>query len=199
MSDNVPSSLAQLLDLIVARMAEKLGNAVRVEPHDGRFDAEEIRRCAAFAPAVFVSCLGTVPEQNPRVGKNLNPRVQWGAWILTKDQAIPAQIGRMKVALNLGEVLMRLVAVETWDAWNTSAAMNLSLANLYNGKKTDAAGVALWVLSWDQRVELNLSTPIDQLDAFTQLDSTIVATTPSTTPTAERQVLAEDLIALEQE
>jgi len=123
-----------------------------VTTHSGRFDEDAIRRYLKRAPAAVVSCLGG--EAGMR-GERMLLDASMAVFCCTTDKAgSPRVSGQLELVDAVLRALNPLTgAIPALDEVMVSRPMNLRARNLYSGK-LDSEGVALWVVTWDQQIEL---------------------------------------------
>lgn len=154
-------SLAQ----VRAEIARYLNNAidsVAVIEHGGPFTLEELKRVAARAPALVVTCLG-VPALEVQ-GTVVVAHAVWAVFGVTKNE----QRRKRDVAgLLLAESVMVEVPHQTWNGSASKAPRDVTAANLYSSE-LDRQGVSLWAIRWRQQVDLqrNAITTLDDFETF---------------------------------
>lgn len=160
------------------------------EPHGGRFDASELRRLAVGGPAVFVAVLGVqdlVFEHGEAKGE-----VQFAAFAVAGDKA---GLPRDKAVMAMADALALLVPDNRWGLDESeSVPMRVRAENLFS-VTVDKAGVALWAVSWRQRMALGQGlddSTLETLDLFATCDIDY-AIGQDGTP------VAEDTVSLPQE
>ncbi len=138
-----------------------------VTTHIGEFGPREVEEYAASSPAVILAPLGFPKVE--QMGRVPNTTISYGAFILTKSMA---NDGRGDIALAIMEVLMEALPFETWGTETcASVPTDIDAGNLYTGK-VDDMGVALWVIRWDQKLQLIPGTAGGNLADFLRLDAT---------------------------
>lgn len=161
---------------IVTALKAQLPDAVLVEGYEGSLTPDELRRVFVKTPAVLIVALG-FPEGEDQ-GAATTVTVRWGAFVLTAD-ANARQRGNH--ALELAEAVY-VLALQLGGAGVTAE-------NLYNSEG-DGRGVALWSVSWRQRVDITrdeVATAFESLRVQWSLE-----------PHAGAVVDAVDEVALEQ-
>lgn len=141
------------LDTIVAALAADLGADIQVRRAAGAFDAAEIRRHVADAPAVLVACVG-LTDYARRGSGGWTVRADLAAYIVTRDTPVAS---RDASALALVSDTLRLVSRATWgdpERFSLPDEGSLEAFNLYGGD-LDKVATALWVLTWRQALYLN--------------------------------------------
>jgi hypothetical protein len=173
-------SLVSLRDGALAAIQAALPPNVNLEAHGGRFDLEELKRMAAKAPCVRLAVLGVDDAQQTRSGEaELLARL--GAFVVAK--AAPG-LTRDRAALAIVDTILGVVPGNRFSLDATQPAGDVRADNLYSGD-VDQAGVAMWAVSWHQKVfEGGVDT--STLAVFQTLDAKYPLTDgTSTTPVAE--------------
>lgn len=138
------------------------------QAHGGRFDVEELRRWAIQAPAVVVACLGS-KDVNTYSGQVVG-RLQFVAYVITAGTSAAP---RSEAILTLAESVAALAANNAWAYADAQAPAEIRIDNLYSGT-LDKQGVALWAVTWTQRVDLEVfdSSTLDDFDTlYTDYDT----------------------------
>jgi hypothetical protein len=145
----------------IARFYRGVLNGVSVVEHGGPFNAEELKRVGASAPAVIVTCLGVsgFSVQGTEVVGN----AQWAAFIVTRGDA---RERRDAQALRLCEAVAVEAPFQVWDGSALKAPTDLNATNLYSSA-IDALGLSLWAVRWSQLVQLDRNIEIDSDDLNT--------------------------------
>jgi phage gp37-like protein len=137
------------------------------EAHPGRFDLTELKRVAANAPAVFVAALATGQQEN--IGGDTWAPVSFAAFIVTKDQ--PGKT-RDSLALDIVNALLVLADSNDWDSEDVvEDPVNLRSQNLYSSS-IDKNGIAMWAITWQQKIKLGNVTDVAALDDFLRANGT---------------------------
>ena len=154
----------ELLEAARREISQKLFPGLKTcEVHDGRFDLGELRRVSTRTPAIFVACLGTLEVESRGTGQ-VDAVKQLAAYVITRNSV---GLPRGQAARNLVDGLeIYLLRGREEDArpgrWGLSGvgpAERIRAQNLYSGP-IDKQGIALWAVSWQQK--LLLSTAMDQ-------------------------------------
>lgn len=147
-------NLPDLRAAIVAGIRETLPEAIRdnCRTHGGRFDKGEIKRIAMKSPAILVACLGLV-DAAPDGAEGVNATFAWGAFVVTTDKP---QLPRDAGALALVSILAGVVPDNRWGCDDAGYPDKIRGDNLYSGA-VDGAGIALWAVTWNQRLTLAVS------------------------------------------
>ncbi len=126
-------------------------------PHAGRFDLAELKRLAARTPAVYIAILGVPQSENPGSGE-LDLELAMAAHIVTADTR---GLARDVSALNLAQTLISRIYGNRWGVKWAFPAQKVKGQNLYSGN-IDRVGVAMWGVSWRQKVRLGESSWADE-------------------------------------
>jgi len=142
-------SLLTLRAAVVAALRASLprlaGKTVKVEAHAGRFDAAELKRISAQAPAVFVAVLG-LADISESCG-DVSATCQVLAIVVCKDApALPRDLA----ALGMMGALAKIVPGNEWNGAAEKAPEDIRCDNLFSAT-LDQAGVAMWGVAWRQR------------------------------------------------
>jgi hypothetical protein len=132
--------------------------AVRVEEHGGRMDLEEIKRWATGAPALIVACLG-VPSVSVEGGMTV-AEASWAVCILTRN--VPGEFKDVASMALVGAVLAGL-PTQRWAGTASKMPKNIRADNAYSST-LDKLGVSLWLISWQQAVDLPETTYAELAD-----------------------------------
>ena len=153
-----------LMDTVKAfvRGAFSQQEVVSVEYYGGEFSGEEVLVSGFRAPAILIAGLGWArPRGNERmVGKGARV-CHMAAFVVTNENS---RIDRMITAQRLAERLD--LALTTWTPANAPGAVlevaapedDVRCENVY-GRKVDAKGLALWLVTWRQCVRSQLPLP----------------------------------------
>lgn len=144
--------LVDLRTAVLADLKAKLPGLRSAAVHGGRFDLEELKRYSAQAPALRVAVLGA-PSLADTGDERTDVDATLVAYVLTTDAP---QLPRDVAALNLCEVLLAYIPHKRWGLQDIGAPERVSASNLYDGG-LDRQAVALWAVSWSQRVRLGES------------------------------------------
>lgn len=153
-------NLADLQQHIADHIKAKLPNLKTCEPHPGRFDANELKRISAKAPAVFVACL-TIGDTEQNQG--IEAPTSWAAYIVTRTSA---SASREDQALNLAQALTLIISESDLGIPNAiEETSNINGRNLYSGA-IDKTGVNMWAITWRQKISLGEVADLAALDDF---------------------------------
>ncbi|WP_198089081.1 hypothetical protein [Variovorax sp. E3] len=146
-----------LLDQVVAFVREKFTKreVVTVQEYGGEFSGEEIDKVSFTCPAIFIAQLGWTPGAtgNRLAGRNTRT-VSMSAFVVTKSGR--GRADRMREAMQLAERLT--LALRAWIPQDSNGPYAIApldedptAENLY-GRAVDKAGLALWLVRWQQDV-----------------------------------------------
>ena len=136
---------------IVARLRRAMPKEVRVLPHPGPLDEEELARICFGDPSLLVAVLGVNGVDRNRGHSAAELRL--GVYVACGPGkgAIPADTAALAI------IPRTLAAIygENWDMENVeSRPEDIRAEKLYSGKIGAGLLVALWGISWKQRVIL---------------------------------------------
>jgi hypothetical protein len=80
---------------------------------------------------------------------------RWAIFVVAQDAASAA---RSPTSLVVAEELLSVVAASPWAAYVVRPPSGIELENLYS-TATDARGVSLWAISWEQAVAVGDEDP----------------------------------------
>lgn len=130
----------------------------------GRLDLDEVRRQSTSLPAVVVAAL-SVPVTEI-IGGQLRVTVRWGAFIACADAPGPNKVSRDEGVLLLTGELLRLISSPEWPRRATKVSANSAWST-----KLDRQGVAIWAVSWDEKLEVGRLS-LEELDDLKTLGVT---------------------------
>ena len=165
-----------LLEAIAGDLRTRLPALKTCEVHDGRWDAEEVKRWSVATQAVLVAWLGTAKAETPGV-RWTDCEQQLAAFVVTRD--VPG-LGRGAAARALVDWLLLYVPRSHWGLSDIGEATGLRAANLYS-RAIDKTGVAMWMVNWRQELRLEAAEdgtcpPLpDELYASAQGDRSVLA------------------------
>lgn len=142
---SVLSLRAAVVAGLQAALPKLAGKTVKVESHAGRFDAAELKRISAQAPAVFVAVLG-LADLSESCGE-VSATCQILAIVVCKDAP---SLPRDLAALGMMEASAKIVPGNDWNGAAEAAPEGLRCDNLFSAT-LDQAGVAMWGVAWRQR------------------------------------------------
>lgn len=162
-------SVLALRAAVVAGLATSLpqlaGKTVKVDSHAGRFDAAELKRISAQAPAVFVAVIG-LADMTESCGE-VSATCQVLAIVVCKDAP---SLPRDLAALGMMEALAKIVPGNDWNGAAEKAPEDIRCDNLFSAT-LDQAGVAMWGVAWRQRATVartGVTGSEEGLDLFLQ-------------------------------
>jgi hypothetical protein len=153
-------SILELRDEITAGILAGIPTLGSCQTFGGRLAQGDIKRFAMKSPAVLVACLG-IPSIQDDGGGEIDAVCTWGAFVVTTDRP---QLPRDTGALAIVAALATLIPNNYWDGKATGIPEKIKGDNLYNGS-IDGAGVALWVVTWQQKTTLG-GLDMGDLDDF---------------------------------
>ena len=147
-----------LLEAIVADLRGQLPSLRSCEVHDGKWDLAEVKRQTILAPAVLIAWLGTLRTENP--GERWTDCEQHlAAFVVTRDGRVPGgKLRRGEAARNLVDWLLLYLPRARWGLGDVGQATDLLAENIYSGA-IDKTGIAMWAVTWRQK--LRLETAVD--------------------------------------
>ncbi|WP_028294285.1 phage protein Gp37 [Oceanobacter kriegii] len=153
-------TLAEIQTAMVATFNSKLPQLKTCEAHEGRFDANELKRVAGRCPALYVACLGL--GQPVLSGTPFAP-IRWGVFVVTKDAP---KADRSTTALNLVQGVNVLLSEQSWGLEHArSDPERVSSQNLF-GSATAGQGVMIWAVTWTQEFQLDDGVLWEELNDF---------------------------------
>lgn len=160
-------SIETVRTAIVNTIAAKITALKTCEAHPGRFDLVEIKRVAANAPAVFVAALATGKQESSN--GDVQAPVSFAVFIVTKDQP---QKTRDSLVLDIVNALLVLTDSNDWDSEDViEDPTNIRSQNLYSAS-IDKNGIAMWAITWQQKIKLGNVTDVAALDDFLRTNGT---------------------------
>lgn len=144
-----PGYLADLPDLIAARIHEVLPGLRQCAGMAGRFDLAELQTVSTRAPAVLVARLGSSMPR-PMAGPHYIYALRMAAFIVTKDAP---GLGRDAAAASICQTLLQRVPDATWGIEGLGPASDVADQSL-SGSAQKAKGVAVWAVTWIQPTTL---------------------------------------------
>jgi hypothetical protein len=173
---------------VVSGIKKKMPSLRACRAYHGEFDAGELARVWAEAPAVLVACLGW-PELTHNGGMPV-AEVKLGAFILTADPKLELRDER---ALAIAEDLSVMIQGERWGLDGVGRAARITAENRYNGE-IDRKAVAIWLVQWFQKVDLpevetaalddfvTFAATLDNVPADETIDASVTVTLEQETP-----------------
>ncbi len=157
--------LAQLEDDILEHLRSYFPREVvpTIDTHDGDFDADAIERYGKRANAIILTANG---GKSVRYGGLVNETHVYDLFIMTKGKTVRTRRRAIKL---IYEHLLKLLHD---NAWTTDECIKtpekVQSKNLF-GSKIDEMGLALWVVRWDQLVQIPYTEDASQLNDFATL------------------------------
>ncbi|MCY4584897.1 MAG: DUF1834 family protein [Bryobacterales bacterium] len=142
-------STQALLAAIVADLRRQLPALKSCEIHDGRWNADELKRWAVGAPAILVAWTGTPRTETPGV-RWTDADQQLIAVVATRDTP---SLPRGEGARNLVDWLLLYLPRARWGLAGVGAAERVRAENLFSAA-LDKTGVAMWAVTWTQPLRL---------------------------------------------
>lgn len=155
-------------------------------PHGGRFTQAELKRLAVKTPAILVACLGLVDIED-NTGGSVDVMASWGAFVVTADRP---GVSRDAGALAILTALTQKVPGNKWGRGDVGYPERVRADNLYSGQ-VEAAGVAMWAVTWQQGITLG-GLDASTLDIFATLHADYDLAQP------DGQIDASDTVTLPQ-
>lgn len=141
--------IAQLPDLIAAKIAPVLPSLRACKGMVGGFDVEELKRQGISAPAVLVSRLGIEQHKN-MAGPHRLFAISMAAFIVTRDtMGLPRDIA----AANIASALLRMIPDANWGEPGVGPAEDVEERVLVTRAARDATA-SLSAVIWRQPVVL---------------------------------------------
>lgn len=180
MTENIAGSTA-LIEAVKKHIKESGPKAfTTIATYGGEFSSVEIDTKSFTAPAVFVSNLGwRHANSNPRLATNNSWQTRVVLFIVTKATK---RENRMQQAMERAEWLTAIFTRWLPDGLSVSSPHDIQAENLYT-RTVDAKGLALWMVSWWQELEIKKAPPTDLQD----LETVEVTTTATVTVNTEDQ------------
>lgn len=158
-------SVLGLRNAIVSSIGSEIPTFRKVEAADGRFDVNDLKRLAVYAPSALVAVLNGDCRREAAVAVG---DVKIAVFIVTGGTSA---LHRGDAAITLVEAVVGLAAANHWAYSDAKPPQTIRFENLYSGA-IDKLGVALWAVRWEQR--LDLATP--STEDFDELRSVYVDT-----------------------
>lgn len=182
-------SIDKIVDDIAAHLKAELTELKTSELAGGKIDLVEMRRRAVHLPAAFVACVRTRGGSS-KYGKFSTRGIFLVVLVVESGpggQATPQDHAHAVLQL-LTRALKVIGDAKTWGNDEVvSTPDKIDSDNPYN-KKADENGVALWVITWEQDLELAADPAPDELDDLEKILATWElqdGTTPATDATDE--------------
>lgn len=154
-------TLSEILDTIAAAIRAALPALKSCEAHGGRFDAQELMRVAAKAPALFVA-ITRVNNLRLEYGER-KAELMFAGFIVTKDTP---GADRAQMALTILQALAGIIPDNRWNIDGAeSLPTNIEAQNLFSAA-LDKKGVAMWAISWRQTFAIAQEVDVAALNDF---------------------------------
>lgn len=176
-------SLIEQRTAIVAAVKAVCPELVDCQSHGGRFTLDDFKRIAQRTPTVRVGCLGIRDMVNDGAG-GIDATATWGIFVITTDKP---QLPRDGGALILVNAIATIIPDNLWNNTATGYPEGTRGDNLFSSQ-LEGIGVALWAITWQQKLTLGGLDPAG-LDDFITFNAAY-----NLTGTAD----AQDTITLEQ-
>jgi hypothetical protein len=145
-------NILDVLNAVKSAVHTALPELRRCEVHGGRFDIAELKRIATQTPAVFVALLGT-PEVKAPGTDETDIELTIALYVVTSDKV---SLPRVESVINITQALLQLVILNDWGLAKVGEPTNVTSQNLYSGD-VDKHGIALWAVSFKQRIRVGTS------------------------------------------
>jgi len=142
-------ALDGVVDAVAAVLAKEVKGLRQCKPYAGEFDGE---RMALHPPALFVACLGGTPSAAGTGQVELEGR--FAAYVVADHAGGPQALNRS--ALGLVERVVLAVHQRQWGLAGVSPAALERVENASSGQ-IRGRSLALWVVTWRQRLRLGES------------------------------------------
>lgn len=152
-----------LRDAVAERLKRDMPECVHVGTSPGAVDEAEIARVCVKSPALLVSVLDVLSVD--RAGGTSAANLRMGVYLITA----PGRTGLSpdSAALAILPGVLACIDGEDWDLPEVmSRPDRLRADNLYSGKLGNIGLLALWGVSWEQRVKLPDAGPDEDIAEF---------------------------------
>ena len=152
-----------LRDAVAERLKRDMPECVHVGTSPGAVDEAEIARVCVKSPALLVSVLDVLSVD--RAGGTSAANLRMGVYLSTA----PGRTGLSpdSAALAILPGVLACIDGEDWDLPEVmSRPDRLRADNLYSGKLGNIGLLALWGVSWEQRVKLPDAGPDEDIAEF---------------------------------
>lgn len=126
-------------------------SGVMVQQQGGPFTLEEIERWTMQTPALVVACLG-VPTLDVEGGMSVGNSI-WGAYCMNRNMP---KADRSISALDMVGTILSGLPQQRWGNAASKMATKIGATNLYSSA-LDAKTLSLWVVRWEQAIDLPIS------------------------------------------
>jgi hypothetical protein len=161
---DISTNIADFRDLMVAKIRDHFPKKVvhTVTIHEGELDLPEIIEYGKRPPAIVLTLNGS--DSVMKAGGTIKTLFEISGFVVTRDHG---GIKRGRLALILIEHFLRILT--GIPQWGNSAPSKLSLVNLFD-RKLDEVGLCLWVVKWEQVIDIPALTGFATLDAFARVN-----------------------------
>jgi hypothetical protein len=176
-------SITAVQQAIVTTLKTGLTDLKTCDIHGGSFDVQELLRVSVRAPGVLVTVLDATVD-----GGAFPPAAQvtFAAFIYAADKP---GMPRGQAALALAEAALALIYGADWGISDVQTTPSQIQARNLFSTQLDKKGVAIWGISWQQKIELSQMVDATQLNDFITFDAHYdVDTTQTDNPVAEDHV-----------
>lgn len=155
-----PNLLAELPDLIAARIRAVMPELATCKGLVGRADVEMLKRIGVASPAVLISRVRTGQDKT-LAGPHVTYRVEMAAFVVCKDGL---GLPRHEMAGRIAQVLLCLIPNNHWgqpdDLDGAEAVQELPLAS----KAADEAGLSIIAVTWQHLCALSNLPPDEPIE-----------------------------------
>ena len=159
--------------MIISDLRQKIVDTIKgefglktVKTHSGKFTTDSLRKLiAGKTPTVLIAAL-RVGSVNRVDNDQVETSIYFAAYVITTDKKA---INKDESALNIVEALLSILPNNRWGVVGQDIGVpkSINAENLYSND-TDAKGVAIWTLSWQQTARLGVDlfdteTPFSEL------------------------------------
>lgn len=162
-----------------------------VDRHDGEFGEDEIARYAVRANALILASDG---GKSQRLGGPIGANIMYDLWVMVTGDTVRQRTRGSRLIVE--HALKLLHGGSSWatseEAWKDPE--DVQFKNLY-GTETDEMGLSLWVIRWNQFLEIPYIVDPDTLDDFATFYAKYVRPGEED-PDDPDNIVAEDLVSL---
>jgi phage gp37-like protein len=151
-------NIDRLQDAMVTEAKKLLESLRTCQKHAGRISIEELAALSVTSPALLIAFLGTDKVEESGTEEMIVP-CRFAAYVVTQDAK---ELPRDTAAKNIVEALLAWIPNQRFKASDLNPPVSCSTpeqvaaTNLYDGAVRGKA-VALWAVSWLQRVTIGTS------------------------------------------
>ena len=145
--------ITDLRDAIVREIKELMPDLKTCQAHPGKFDLAGLKKFGLHTPSVLVSCLGLSKPQAAGNGPQ-DREARFAIFILTTDKP---KLPRDTAALNIVEALSVGLLGSNFGMDSVYPLLISDVGdaqNLYSSSLGNVENIALWALSWNQRIRI---------------------------------------------